>query len=79
MNQLQAILKVVGASKPTSGFSVSSIWVTEKMVVLESSDNPVDANQKGAGLCNRLRFMFPGITTELYPPDSDGTTISIGY
>jgi len=80
MNLLQAILSTVATRNAEgSTFKVSSIWATERVIVLESVEHPIEAKKKGIALCASLKFAFPDLIVELYPPDADGTTITMTY
>jgi hypothetical protein len=79
MTLLQSILATVQELKPKSDFSVSSIFVTEKIVVLESPKDSIQAKILGGLLICELKLRYPDITTQLYPPDNDGTCLAISY
>lgn len=79
MNLLQAILRTVADKEATSGFKVSSIWATDKCIVLENNACVIEAKRNGTRLCEELKFLFPDVLTQLHPPDADGTTLDITY
>jgi hypothetical protein len=80
MNLLQAILKTVSDLRESGKheFKVSSMWVTDRIIVLDTEVNNVTAKKQAEELTKSLKFHYPDITM-LTDIDEVGTVVSITY
>jgi len=79
MTFIQSLLAFVQKNRIKSGFNVSSIWVQQKTIVLESDEFPIDAKRSAEEFCKALKFSFPNVVAELSLPDADGTTLTLNF
>lgn len=80
MNLLQSLLATVQQQRDTgkSSFKVSSIWVTDRCLVLDTAAPVLAASKEAAALTKEIKARFPDVTI-LEATDATSTVISITY
>lgn len=80
MNLLQSILATVAQQRESgkSSFKVSSIWASDKIIVLDTEAPVIAATKEAVSLMGELKARFPDVTM-LSSVDDVSTVISIAY